>query len=59
MAKKKKKKITKALVRKAAPKSVDFVEELAALGARIEGALKSAVKSKVAKDIGNEAAESC
>ncbi|PCI37163.1 MAG: hypothetical protein COB53_07325 [Elusimicrobia bacterium] len=58
MAKKKKtKKITKSLVSKSPPK-VDFVKELAALGAKIEGALKSAVKSKAAKDIGTEAAKS-
>jgi len=53
-----KKKITKALVRKKAPKKIDFVEELAALGSKIEGALKSAVKSKVARDIQSEAAKS-
>lgn len=53
-----KKKITKSLVAKPAPKKADFVEELAALGSRIEGALKSAVTSKAARDFQTEAAKS-
>lgn len=57
-AKKKAKKTTKALARISKPKRADFVEELTALGRRVEGALKSAVKSKEAKAVQEEVAKS-
>ncbi|OIO08276.1 MAG: hypothetical protein AUJ52_08630 [Elusimicrobia bacterium CG1_02_63_36] len=57
-AKKKAKKATKALARITKSKKPDFVDELAALGRRVEGALKSAVKSKEARAVQEEVSKS-